>query len=314
MATQTENRSDSFLLPCPECHQLTDSLKCYGTIVAVYFIVAASWRSKKEVACPKCMRGKVLAFAGVNLVTTHIIWPIVILPRAIIYWLDLGSPGHSNRVLEQVRSGGFGEELAAAAGRILESRPNPLTTRFLGLVKVLPMLIAMIVTASIMTHKWYELLKGDRLVIVLVPVALAFGAAAAIFWSGIGNLRLRSTSWTTWGTVAAAAAIVFVGGMPLVAKSIWQRKERADARDVIERGWLYGYSQVPAPLWQAEPLARVAAGKIRSVDRSAKPYSFEINELKEMATGIERYHAGDAAFQPTLDQLKAAITRAEQKT
>ena len=51
---------------CPTCERRSDSIKCYPFTSLLFFFAAAIRRTKNEVGCPACMRGKILRLCLLN--------------------------------------------------------------------------------------------------------------------------------------------------------------------------------------------------------------------------------------------------------
>jgi hypothetical protein len=85
-------------LPCPCCGQLTDSLKQYRMYEMVLFVVfATAWRVATHVACPKCMRQKLLVRMLYNLPLANVFWPIVGVWHGVMVLTSLRK-GHSRAI------------------------------------------------------------------------------------------------------------------------------------------------------------------------------------------------------------------------
>ncbi len=89
---------------CPDCGQVTDSLKVYRLPAVVVFIgIYARVASKGHIGCPSCMRKKIL-FHGMtyNIVTANLIWPFLILPWTVVNLLRTLSKGHSSEIIDHI--------------------------------------------------------------------------------------------------------------------------------------------------------------------------------------------------------------------
>ena len=91
------------LVECPDCGQPSDSIKCYSTMILLFIWVFAMWFPKKEVACPSCIRGKITLFCLINIVTANILWPIIILPWALVLFCMSFTKGHSSEIQQILR-------------------------------------------------------------------------------------------------------------------------------------------------------------------------------------------------------------------
>ena len=89
------------LLPCPECHQPTDSLNGYRLPTFLLFIfIAASFKHALVVACPTCMRKKLLRLGLINLLPANLLWLVLLLPWYSLAAVMTTRPGHSGAVLK----------------------------------------------------------------------------------------------------------------------------------------------------------------------------------------------------------------------
>lgn len=85
------------LLPCPMCHQQTESLKVYRLPTFLLFLFfGASFRHGDIAACPPCMRGKIAKLAAINILPANLLWLVLLLPWYSIAALRTLIPGHSS--------------------------------------------------------------------------------------------------------------------------------------------------------------------------------------------------------------------------
>ncbi|MFT5355929.1 MAG: hypothetical protein ACI9KE_003150 [Polyangiales bacterium] len=85
-------------LPCPMCHQQTDSLKVYRLpTFLLFFFFGASFRKSDIVACPPCMRGKMAKLAVINILPANLLWLILLMPWYSIAALRTLAKGHSSK-------------------------------------------------------------------------------------------------------------------------------------------------------------------------------------------------------------------------
>jgi hypothetical protein len=91
------------LVICPECHQPSDSVKCFRMGFVLFLGIGAGAQWKNEYGCPSCMRPKIALFALINLLSANLIWPILILPMVIAHLVRSFQGGHSNAVMEQLK-------------------------------------------------------------------------------------------------------------------------------------------------------------------------------------------------------------------
>lgn len=96
--------SQEVFIRCPECGQLSSSIKCYS--LPRYFIVfiLISWQTITYTCCPKCMLKHILVRCFTyNILTAHMLYPFIILPWGIIYLLRNMTQGHSEEIEELIK-------------------------------------------------------------------------------------------------------------------------------------------------------------------------------------------------------------------
>lgn len=89
---------------CPVCGKITDSLKVY-TLPSFWLFIGFYLRysTKGHMACPSCMRKKILLHGFTyNIITANLFWIIAILPWSLINMLRTLSKGHSWKVVENM--------------------------------------------------------------------------------------------------------------------------------------------------------------------------------------------------------------------
>lgn len=112
-------------LPCPVCRQWTDRLKQFRIIRWLIFAGHFHWHAVEFVrACPACMRRRIWFRCLLNIPTAHIIWPLIVLPAALVNTVRAGRPGHTPDILLGVTPGQLAEaernpEDQASMGRIM---------------------------------------------------------------------------------------------------------------------------------------------------------------------------------------------------
>ena len=87
---------------CPECGELSDSIKCYklpGLWVSLVFYL--KYQIITYVCCPKCMLKHIIKSGFTyNIITANIYWLFMILPMTVINLIRLRFKGHSKKVVE----------------------------------------------------------------------------------------------------------------------------------------------------------------------------------------------------------------------
>lgn len=85
------------MIRCPECGQLTDSIKSF-TLPHIWLFLWCyiSWQNIEYTCCPHCMRKHILIKGFTyNILLSNLLWPIIILPWSIIQLIRSYSKGHS---------------------------------------------------------------------------------------------------------------------------------------------------------------------------------------------------------------------------
>ena len=92
----------SRLIICPECREISDSIKQYTMIDYVVFLVFGAFgRRITYTCCPHCMRKHILMKGFTyNIITGNALWLLVILPWSLILLIMSTTQGHSKKVLQ----------------------------------------------------------------------------------------------------------------------------------------------------------------------------------------------------------------------
>ena len=84
------------LKSCFECGEQTDSLKNYRVMnVFVFLIIFMVARGIDYQACPSCMRKKITMCAGIQILTAHVVFPIILIFH-VVQFCRTFVRGHSN--------------------------------------------------------------------------------------------------------------------------------------------------------------------------------------------------------------------------
>jgi hypothetical protein len=89
---------------CPCCDRESDSIKSFNMGILLFIFVAWLIWPRQEVACPGCIRGKLIGFLLINIITANILWPFLIVPWSVILLLRSFQKGHSWGVTNMLRS------------------------------------------------------------------------------------------------------------------------------------------------------------------------------------------------------------------
>lgn len=111
--TDAGSNPKTVLIKCPVCSVPTDSLKRYGVMCDVVFIIIAA-RSRRcaYTACPKCMRRMLLrdTFSPVKILLANLMWILAVLPYSLVLLVATTIPGHSRSVRKICKIGEYEEQ------------------------------------------------------------------------------------------------------------------------------------------------------------------------------------------------------------
>jgi hypothetical protein len=300
---------ETVLLPCPECKQMTGSLKSRRILTIIFVVFAYGAQTKPTVACPRCMRKNLFASGLVNIISANVLWPIIILPMTLIQFITTYQQGHSQEILDRLKPKEPAATVQPAAAE--PWKPGPGFKRFVGVVKVLVGAGIAAYVAFYVLDYWYDPRMETW---YKFPAALGVGVAGAIVWSGVANLRLASARWKTMGIVAVAMAVVIFVAAPVLARVYWQSKAERLARE----GDLYSYHlDVPAEMWQADMVNRIVDWKSEALtDQAARDARWEAEssyrDLWYLLEDVQAHHAGNEQFRSIVARLEALLAEYEQ--
>lgn len=85
------------MIRCPECGQLTDSIKHFVLPhIWLFLWCYIRWQNIEYTCCPRCMRKHILIKGFTyNILSSNFLWPIIILPWSIIQLIRSYRKGHS---------------------------------------------------------------------------------------------------------------------------------------------------------------------------------------------------------------------------
>ncbi len=69
--------------------------------VLLFLVAAWAMQTRDETGCPSCIRWQIARFAGLNLITANLLWPVLILPVALFHLARSFTPGHTKRIFRQ---------------------------------------------------------------------------------------------------------------------------------------------------------------------------------------------------------------------
>jgi hypothetical protein len=99
-ATKLNNAAanSEYTLGCPECGNLTNSLKEYRiTHLLICLVIFFRVQRQDYEACPSCMRKKLIERTFVNIIPANLAWPVVLIIHTIQFCRTF-IPGHSKNV------------------------------------------------------------------------------------------------------------------------------------------------------------------------------------------------------------------------
>lgn len=288
---------------CPCCGQPSTRIKSLRTGVLVFLGIAGFWRTWTVTGCPSCLRGKLLSYATLNLLTAHIIWPIAVLPWLTVQLLRTTLEGHSPAILQQ-----FGLPVPPPVPLSVQFQQQlPVTFRVLGVVQILLGALLIAGLAFVLGDTWFHLRKLD-LVIFQGVVVLAGTLIGYLAYSGLSKLLGLAPS--LWNRLIVA---VIVGAMlplasPAIAKLTWISKEQEyfaaalgpnadDSETYVIR--------VPPEMWRSEPVARCVTHCISHLRGESAVWAD--STLGSIRYDIEEYHAGNPEFASIQEQIRGAL-------
>jgi hypothetical protein len=101
---------------CPHCGQPTHSIKQCQFLGILFLFLFAVRQTRTVNACQKCMRGKILEHAAINIVTANILFPFIILPMSIYQVIRINQPGHDEAILNEIATMLYNQQMYANSG------------------------------------------------------------------------------------------------------------------------------------------------------------------------------------------------------
>lgn len=305
MTTDTphDGSGEDLLLPCPHCRQPSPRIKSLRTGVLAFLGVFAYWRTWTETGCAECVRGTLLKWTAINLVTANVMWPIAVLPWMTIQLLRTGLAGHSPDVLTALG-------LPVPPKRPLWTQFReawPIGFRVLGLVQCLLGAGLVAFVAFVQGESWYESRGAEKAVVVGMS-GLAATLAGYLAYSGLAKLLGMFPSVANRIAVAVLAGIVLGAASPVVAKAVWVQREKSLHAAALggDRFAPEKYvDRVPDELWRPEPLDRLVD---RCIEHQREyGHGWGRSKLQHMQYGIETHHADDPAFAAVRRRIDDAL-------
>ncbi len=91
-------------LCCQKCGKATSCLKGSLFFVIVVAYVYNFVFRKDSLTCPRCTRRSVYKSAMINLPSSNLIWPIIVLPFCTLQWFNSFRNGHSRSVIDMLEN------------------------------------------------------------------------------------------------------------------------------------------------------------------------------------------------------------------
>jgi hypothetical protein len=263
--------------------------------VIVFFLVGAVWKMWEEVACPRCVRKRLLGLAGINLLTTHLFWPILVLPWLIANWIRTRRPGHSEQALIALGL------LPPPAPPARPDRPplrerSPLVYRLWGAAQLLLGAPLPVLAVWLLAREWFRMDLPEQILAAL-GIGLAGGLAFYLCYAGASKLALAHPPLKRRLLVAALAGLSCCLASPLLVRAYWWVEEPRVAGAVAagRPGALYEYGHyVPPPMWRPEALARFVDWRVEQA--RARGEWFTRSDLETVRRNLDRHRPGDPAF------------------
>lgn len=101
--TQLRKKLERMPIQCPECGEMSDSIKSYSLPDITFLFVAYKWGYEHHICCAKCMQKKILAAAGIELIKANLFWPIFCLPRLSVNLTRTFVKGHSEDIINDLQ-------------------------------------------------------------------------------------------------------------------------------------------------------------------------------------------------------------------
>ena len=301
--SDSEANASHVSIPCPHCGLPSTRIKSLRTGVLVFLGVAGFWRTWTETGCTTCVRGKLIGYTGLNLLTAHILWPIAVLPWMVVQLMRTALDGHSPEILKQLG-------LPVPPPRPLWEQFQtqlPIAFRVLGIVQFLLGSFLLAGIAFVLGVEWFHLRKLD-LIIYQGLVAAVGIAAGYLVYSGASKLFAQAPSvWHRMGV-----AVLFGGLLPLaspwIAQLTWIPKEQELFAATIggdARATDYYVREVPAVMWRPEPVGQYVDARI--AHRKVKPTVWTDDDLSSVRYALEEHHAGNPDFSTIHQNILTAL-------
>jgi hypothetical protein len=300
-----DGSGEAVLLPCPHCHRPSTRIKSLRTGVLAFLGIFAYWRTWTETGCAECVRGTLLKWSAINLVTANVMWPIAILPWMTVQLLRTGLDGHSPDVLANLG-------LPAPPPRPLWTQFReawPIGFRVLGLVQCLLGTGLVAAVAFAVGDSWYGS-HGVEAVFAAVVAGAAGAGAAYLAYSALCKLLGMSPSLANRLGVACLAGIALGASSPLLAQTVWAQREKSLHAAALggDRFACEKYvDDVPVELWRPEPLAGLVDPCLAHIREWGQGWGYW--KLQTLQFGIETYHADDPAFAPVRRRIDDALKK-----
>ncbi len=89
-------------IKCPQCGQPSENIKRTNIFSMFFLIVVARWQMRTINMCDECTRQEILKNGAINILTSNILFPFIILPTSIYQYVRSHEKGHSKGVVEDI--------------------------------------------------------------------------------------------------------------------------------------------------------------------------------------------------------------------
>jgi hypothetical protein len=89
-------------IKCPQCGQPSENIKRSNLFSMFFLVIAVRWQMRTMTMCDECMRREIVKNGAINILTSNILFPFIILPTSIYQYVRSYEKGHSKGVVEDI--------------------------------------------------------------------------------------------------------------------------------------------------------------------------------------------------------------------
>lgn len=291
-------------IPCPLCQRPSDSIKTLRCGVLVFLGIAGFWRTWTETGCRSCLRGRLLALAGMNVLSANLLWPIAVLPWFSVQFLRTGLRGHSPDVCERI---GVPVPPRTSLWKQLQAE-QPTAFRIIGAVQLILGLAFLGAVAWFIGETWF---RYRRIEFLIAGSLIAIASAAACYLCVTGIAKVLGLAPGVWMRVilAAAAGFAIPMGGEAIATLAWIPKERALYAAAVEspRGSEIYILRVPPKLWRPEAVRPRLRELLQSRPPGAVWATYELSSLRARLRDLSSTNPEFAAMYRQIDEPEKPV-------